>query len=132
MAYYFVDAFELEWAPDESAQVADSKGPKDEMEEEVEEAMEDVAWFVPNAFSPNGDGDNDAFAPVINRGELIAFEVYSRWGELLYEVHKLGDVAWDGTDSKGKPVPFGMYVWKLRMKLDGKRTEESGMLTLIR
>lgn len=132
MAYYFVDAFELEWAPDEPEEVADVKGPQGDEQEAAGEAVEDVAWFVPNAFSPNGDGDNDAFAPVINRGELLSFEVYSRWGELLYEASKVDEVAWDGLDSKGKPVPFGMYVWKLKMKVDGRRAEESGMLTLIR
>ncbi len=133
MAYYFVDAFELELASQEPEEVSEVKGPVDVEAVSPEAEVADVPWFVPNAFSPNGDGENDRFMPVINRGELIGFEVYSRWGELLFESRKTDDLAWDGTDSKGKPVPVGMYVWKLRMKVEGaKRTEESGMLTLIR
>ena len=92
-----------------------------------------VPWFVPNAFSPNGDGDNDLFQPVLNAVKLKRFEVFNRWGESLYSSQNQSEMAWDGRDSKGKDMPFGVYVWKLQMELEsGEQTEKSGMLNLIR
>jgi gliding motility-associated-like protein len=133
LAYYFVDDFSLELAPEQLEEALDSKGPGVSEEPMGEGSVEAEPWYVPNAFSPNGDGENDLFLPVVNRGEVLVFEVYSRWGELLHESRSKQDLAWDGNDKKGKPVPQGMYIWKLRMRDEsGKQPEQSGMLTLIR
>lgn len=51
--------------------------------------------FVPNAFSPNGDGLNDVFKPTGNI-ELKSMQIFNRWGQLLYE-SSLENFAWDGT-----------------------------------
>jgi len=133
LAYYFVDDFFLELAAEGLEEVAEDRGPNQSAGLHTEVDFEPEAWFVPNAFSPNEDGDNDQFTPVLNAAKLIRFEVYSRWGELLHEASSEEDLAWDGTDARGNEVPFGMYVWKLKMQLEtGERAEESGMLTLIR
>ena len=65
--------------------------------------------FVPNAFSPNGDGSNDYFYP-INTGNIHinAMLVYNRWGQLVHE----GAVPWDGTFN-GAPQEIGVYVYWL-------------------
>lgn len=132
-AYYFVDDFFLELAAEGMEEVAEDRGPIAGTDGKTEVDLEPEAWFVPNAFSPNEDGENDRFEPILNAAELIRFEVYSRWGELLHEARSDEDLAWDGTDAKGNKVPLGMYVWKLKMQLEsGQRVEESGMLTLIR
>ncbi len=72
--------------------------------------------YMPNAFTPNDDGINDCFAPLGNDIELEDFtlSIFDRWGELLYQSSNL-DNCWDGT-YKGKLVPNGVYVWKLRAK----------------
>ncbi|WP_321515826.1 gliding motility-associated C-terminal domain-containing protein [Marinifilum fragile] len=86
--------------------------------------------FVPNAFTPNGDGLNDTFGPVITgdiAGEEIEMYIYNRWGEMIYEFTDLG-VGWDGT-YKGKPVNTGVYVWTLI--INGK-SKQDGSVSLIR
>ncbi len=77
--------------------------------------------YVPNAFSPNQDGFNDAFKPV-SRYENANFadytlEIYNRWGQRIFvtESHTEG---WDGT-YKGERVNNGVYVWRLNYLLEG-------------
>ncbi len=89
---------------------------------------------MPNAFSPNADGQNDLFRPMyVLIEELITFRIYNRWGVLMYE--NTGDFAdgWDG-EYKGVKQPVGSYTWYIRAKginLEGD-IEQSGNLTLIR
>ncbi|WP_423735331.1 gliding motility-associated C-terminal domain-containing protein [Chitinophaga caseinilytica] len=70
---------------------------------------------VPNAFSPNGDGKNDLFRPVL-RGPMYEYElrIFNRWGELVY-ISKDQHQGWDGT-YKGRPVDVGTFVWWLTYK----------------
>ena len=68
-------------------------------------------FFVPNAFTPNGDGLNDVFK-VIPRYDYIRdleLLIYNRWGQLIYEGHG-SDASWNGT-CKGQPVEQGIYVY---------------------
>jgi gliding motility-associated-like protein len=86
--------------------------------------------FVPNAFTPNGDGVNDTFGPIITGdivGEEMEMFIYNRWGELIYEFTDFGQ-AWDGT-YKGKKVNVGVYVWILI--IEGKARKD-GNVSLIR
>ncbi len=70
---------------------------------------------VPNAFSPNGDGKNDLFRPVV-RGPMYEYElrIFNRWGEMVY-ISKDQYAGWDGT-YKGRPVDVGTFVWWLSYK----------------
>jgi gliding motility-associated-like protein len=66
--------------------------------------------LVPNAFTPNGDGNNDIFKPIpIGMKSLDIFRVYNRWGEMLYSGSG-NDAAWDGTYG-GKKQEMATYVW---------------------
>jgi gliding motility-associated-like protein len=67
---------------------------------------------VPNAFTPNGDGNNDVFYP-LNAVKAINldFKVYNRWGQLLYTTTNWKQ-GWDGIFN-GQPQAPGMYVWVL-------------------
>jgi gliding motility-associated-like protein len=69
--------------------------------------------FIPNSFTPNGDGLNDFFE--INNfkfEKLIRFEVYDKYGTQVYSAsHK--DFKWDGTYPNGKPAPTGVYFYIL-------------------
>jgi gliding motility-associated-like protein len=75
--------------------------------------------FIPNTFTPNGDGTNDLFYP---RGKGIRtvefFRIYNRWGEMVYERKgfALNDrtAAWDGT-YKGEKLLSGVFVYTTRM-----------------
>lgn len=89
--------------------------------------------YVPTAFSPNSDGNNDTFAA---KGRYIVeynLEVYDRWGNVIFESKKLDD-GWNGTTSDGvSPAPAGNYGFKI-FGLDpaGQKFEKVGSVTLIR
>jgi gliding motility-associated-like protein len=92
--------------------------------------------YIPNIFSPNGDGINDQF--VVNTTLTISkfeMQVFDRWGDLVYDGH---DVArgWDGT-AKGQPQNPGVYVYWIKMDfINGKGEMEqklwSGDVSLLR
>ena len=90
--------------------------------------------YLPNAFTPNGDGSNDFFFVQGSDIDPSQFDlqVYNRFGQLIFH-GTAPDQAWDGT-FKGKPVSNDMYVWKLTAKskkLPEKR-EYYGHVTVIR
>ncbi len=70
--------------------------------------------FEPNALSPNDDGQNDYFQFVGTGIQEIFFQIYDRWGTLLFEGDSMDD-RWDG-QYRGKPMPQGAYVYKVRYK----------------
>ncbi len=111
IAYYFFDAFSLEPVPppgDPSPVQDQVKGP--ETTSDFEEA--DFGTFVPNAFSPNGDGLNDLFQPTVGSILPVSFKIYSRWGGLIAELDP-GQPVWDGKDANGQLLEPGMYIWML-------------------
>lgn len=90
--------------------------------------------YVPNAFTPNGDGFNEVFLPMVSGDDPNAylFQVFNRWGQLIYQ-NQLKGFGWDGT-FKGKPCKTDTYVWKLKTKYkDGEREKEyTGHVNLMR
>jgi gliding motility-associated-like protein len=71
-------------------------------------------YDVPSAFSPNGDGKNDR---IYVRGygiKTIKWEIYNRWGILMFASNNLSD-GWDGT-YKGAPMPQDAYAWKIKAR----------------
>lgn len=102
----------------------------------------DPIVIFPTAFSPDGNGKNDIFRPVIlGLAHLDDFRVFNRWGELVFERTGL-DVAggplapsdsWDGT-FKGKDQPVGVYAYELKgtATATGKSIERKGTVTLVR
>jgi len=68
--------------------------------------------FLPNAFSPNGDGKNDVFRvlPVEEGTPFTRLEVYDRWGQLVFAGDNLPH--WDGRGLDGKPLDAGTYTYK--------------------
>jgi gliding motility-associated-like protein len=66
--------------------------------------------FIPNSFTPDGDGVNDLFFPVVYNVIAVELSVFDRWGEEIFTMH--GDQGgWDGT-LDGKKVPLGVYTWR--------------------
>ena len=93
--------------------------------------------YIPNTFSPNGDGVNEYFYP---RGEGIermsAIRVYNRWGELVFERSNvlLNDAGsgWDGT-YKGKALAPDVYMYVMQSRCEtGEPVQWKGDITLIR
>ncbi|MBI3512172.1 MAG: PKD domain-containing protein [Bacteroidetes bacterium] len=68
-------------------------------------------FFIPNTFTPNGDGLNDIFMPVILGAEGYHFMIFDRWGELIFETRDT-NVGWDGR-YKGNKCQEDVYVWKV-------------------
>lgn len=94
--------------------------------------------YVPNAFSPDDDGDNDVFTVFTNVAvkTVKKLRVYSRWGELVYEGTNIppNDLSygWDGT-FRGKDVPVGVYVWTAEIEfLDGVVEMEKGDVSILK
>ena len=88
---------------------------------------------VPNAFSPNGDGNNETFRPVVIYFDLSSYEfsIMNRWGETIYKTNNVG-ASWDGSKN-GQPVPQGVYVYTVRYKAStGQQFEKVGTVTLVR
>ncbi|MFN0199874.1 MAG: PKD domain-containing protein, partial [Bacteroidia bacterium] len=87
--------------------------------------------FVPNAFTPNGDGINDFF---LIKGEgivMIECILYDRWGKEIKILRSLLDT-WDGKH-KNQDVPEGAYTYKLTAKMnDGKQLLRGGTVTILR
>ncbi|MEZ4757912.1 MAG: gliding motility-associated C-terminal domain-containing protein [Flavobacteriales bacterium] len=79
--------------------------------------------FVPNTFTPNGDGLNDVFTPVGKNIADFTLRVFDRWGELLYETSDL-NMGWDGT-YRGTVVKNDMYVWRMTYRF---YTDEDGSI----
>jgi gliding motility-associated-like protein len=74
----------------------------------------DFSVYVPNAFTPDGDGLNDLFGPVMRGVQSYHFVIMNRWGETLFETSSF-DASWDGF-YKGKPCKEEVYVWTLEAK----------------
>jgi gliding motility-associated-like protein len=88
--------------------------------------------YVPNAFTPNGDGVNDVFLIYTDYNlKLTNLQIFDRWGEKVYEGHDESQ-GWDGT-YKGTAQPGGMYVYQLDATwLGGNTFHRRGSLTLLR
>jgi gliding motility-associated-like protein len=89
-------------------------------------------FFIPNAFSPNGDGRNDTYFPfTVNIKEIKFFRIFNRWGELVFETKAFGE-GWNGV-YKNKPQPGDVYVWTAEaICYDGTVIRRSGNVLLLR
>ncbi len=93
--------------------------------------------FIPNTFSPNGDGQNDIFYPRgVGLRNIRSFRIYNRWGEKVFERSQiqLNDVSqgWDGT-YKGKELSPDVYVYIIEGECEGgEQLNWKGDVTMMR
>jgi gliding motility-associated-like protein len=92
----------------------------------------DPDLYVPTAFSPDGDGLNDDFKPIlIGMKSLDIFHVYNRWGQLIFQTTQHGK-GWDGKFA-GQPQSAGTYVWRAEgTTYLNKKIVRKGSVILIR
>ena len=87
--------------------------------------------FIPDAFSPNGDGQNDEFKVYSHCIADLTLQVFDRWGNLVFTGSGLS-AAWDGSYG-GKLMNTGSYVYQLQYTLsNGKKTKTKGNFSLMR
>lgn len=93
--------------------------------------------FLPNTFTPNGDGQNDVFYP---RGagieKVVSFKIFNRWGEVVFERSNFApndkSYAWDGT-FRGTALPPDTYVYFVQAYCEGDELlKVKGDITIIR
>ena len=85
--------------------------------------------FIPNVFTPNGDGENDIFAVDV-AGELNKcsdLKIYNRWGQIIF-ISTGGNTKWDGRTNVGKAVSEGTYFFVI----DVNGVMKSGSVTVFR
>ncbi len=90
--------------------------------------MRDDVIYIPNSFTPNGDGINDVFLPEGDGMTELQLSIYDRWGHQLFTGH---DTGWDGS-SKGKLCEQGVYVYRVEAKtLVGNSLVRTGHVVLL-
>ncbi len=99
------------------------------------QTKEIVVFYVPTAFTPNGDELNQTFKPVFGDGidkTNFWFTIYNRWGEVVFESFET-DFEWDGTFN-GSLVPFGSYTYQFYYKLPNtsERHISTGSFSIIK
>lgn len=97
--------------------------------------VKDCYTDIPNAFTPNGDGENDYFYPrqLMSKG-VIGFKmtIFNRWGQVVFKTDNPNGRGWDGKFNE-KDQPSGVYVYQIVAVLKNGRIENySGNVTLLR
>jgi len=91
-----------------------------------------VDIFVPKAFTPNLDGQNDRLYPELVGLTLRYFRVYNRWGQLVYDMRGTTNLGWDGI-SNGQKQPMDTYTWYAEgVDRSGQVIKRNGQTLLIR
>ncbi|RYE23932.1 MAG: T9SS type B sorting domain-containing protein [Sphingobacteriales bacterium] len=97
--------------------------------EQVSTLTDDL--FIPNTFTPNGDGRNDVFNAYGNAVSRFKMRIYNQWGEFLAETNSLSQ-GWDGT-FRGGMQPNGVYAYYIDVTFaSGKTKMIKGTVTLLR
>jgi gliding motility-associated-like protein len=90
--------------------------------------------YLPNAFSPNGDGVNDRFQPLLEAGcpvQSYQLNIYNRYGVRVFAGNDPAR-GWDGI-FRGEPAPVGTYFYEMRWTgRDGRSFFRKGDVTLVR
>jgi len=94
-----------------------------------------LIYYIPNAFTPDGDTYNEIFQPVFTSG-FDAYDyhliIFNRWGETIFESYN-DQEGWDGTYN-GENAPDGVYVWTVQFGeiMSDKKYIDRGTVTLVR
>jgi gliding motility-associated-like protein len=92
----------------------------------------DFTFYIPNTFSPNGDGLNDLFIPRLIDANIVSISIFNRWNSLVFYTEN-PNIEWDGSSS-GTPCLPGVYAYKIFYKKEGSESLKQlfGHVTIIR
>ncbi len=91
----------------------------------------EISIFVPNVFSPNGDGYNDTFQFTAKGIQSLTYDIYDRWGLLLFKGDAV-NAAWNGRTQSGSMVPDGTYYYVYKAEsYTSKAYNGSGFVQLL-
>ncbi|CAN5177805.1 hypothetical protein BH09BAC1_BH09BAC1_01180 [soil metagenome] len=114
-----------------TVEMTDGDGCKTSAKALVDVNTKNKLYFIPNAFSPNGDGYNDVFFIYGKAVSNVKLLIYDRWGEKMFEGHSLSE-GWDGR-LYGTLMAPGVFVYYAEIYFEnGDRVEEKGSVTLMR
>jgi gliding motility-associated-like protein len=92
--------------------------------------------YYPNAFTPNGDGQNDEFRAVGNTDNIFSYSllIFNRWGQLIYESND-PNAGWDGRYN-GEPMPADTYIYRAIYRIEsscivGQDFSEMATVTIV-
>lgn len=90
-------------------------------------------FYIPNTFTPNADGKNDIFSAVGEEISNFHMEIFTRWGEMIYESNNI-DNGWDGTaKGRDKISQTGVYVYVIQLQdYEGKTYDLRGHINLLK
>lgn len=96
---------------------------------------DEIIFYVPNTFTPDGDEFNQTFQPVFTSGydpQDFQMLIFNRWGEVIFETHNAA-IGWDGTYN-GKYVKDGTYVWTIEFQetMSDKRHYHQGHVNMLK
>lgn len=102
--------------------------------EQTVHVVEDVTFYTPTAFSPDGDSHNEVFNVKGNgiKEEGFEMQVFDRWGSLIFSTHDIKE-GWNGKTPLGSYVQNGSYSWHIRfVDVFGIPHEKNGNINVIR
>lgn len=120
--------------------ITDGNGCLYEKSIEVPTLSEDikdcVPFYIPNTFSPNGDGINDVFSVFTSTEDVVinSMQIFNRWGELIFNQNNFvldGSSGWRG-DFNGSLVAVGVYAYKIIYTFNNSKLTVGGDITLIK
>lgn len=89
--------------------------------------------FVPNAFTPNGDNDNEVFLPEISGALEYEFLIFDRWGQVVFRTDDM-NTGWNGLkNNSGQVMPMDVYTYVINVKdLNKEFVTKNGTVMLIK
>ena len=92
--------------------------------------------YIPNSFSPNGDGINDTWRPISLGFNYDSYnvQVFDRWGNLIF-ISSDPTESWDGLTREGKEISVGVYSYRVSIGEDSSKKnnhERIGKITIIK
>jgi gliding motility-associated-like protein len=90
-----------------------------------------ITTYIPNSFTPNGDGVNEEFGLTGFSTGGYSMIIFNRWGEEVFVSSGPND-SWNGKNKKGKDAPTGIYTYLFKINNDKTQKPISGTVTLVR
>ena len=92
---------------------------------------EGTTLYVPNAFTPNADGENERFRAYGTGIKTFEMTIFDRWGNLIFRTDDMNQ-GWDGKNRSGQTVKQDVYIWKINARdLRDEPIKMNGRVTVI-